>query len=66
MQSTMNSFSEARYHLNVNIMVIFHNHCTIGIRVTKAVYIIADMLCPSLKEPLDIANGLGGRGSGIF
>ena len=28
-QNTMNTFSEARYYLNVNIMVIFDHHSNI-------------------------------------
>ena len=48
-QNTMDTFSEARYYLNVNIMVIFDQYtCSniiaaalgleLGLRVTKAVH----------------------------
>ena len=69
------TFSQVRYYVNLNIMVIFRppkqlTRCSIWIRyfiaqeelrVTKVVHTTQShtcMICPSLKEPLDITEDL--------
>ena len=80
-QNTMNTFSEARYYLNVNSVVILTTIVTYSLQHwnlklyckerkqgnKKSAYNAitvhwnhadAGIICPSLREPLDITEGL--------
>ena len=73
-QNSTNTFSEGRYYVNVNIMVISDHHsnkkcyCPVGTKGNKSStynaiavhgnHADADTICPSLKATLDITDGL--------